>query len=116
MPEFLVDSSLQTWKLSLLLSSRMWAFWGEDAGSVCVGPTCWVPGSHISTARKMYGSHSELQLQMCTQETGSMLRGVRGKHRGSCSLETRPVIWHQVPSPAVHLELTLLFRMFWDKP
>jgi hypothetical protein len=26
MPEFLVDSSLQTWKLSLLLSSRMWAF------------------------------------------------------------------------------------------
>lgn len=106
----LEDFSLLSWRMLSLFEVRMWEV------SMLARPTG-SPWSHASTARKCIVLALSCESRCAHSEETACWEVFRANTQGSCSSVMRPVIWHQVPFPAVCLELPLplQFRMFWDK-
>lgn len=99
-----------------LLSWKMWACWRSGCGKCLCWPDLLGPrGAVLQQQEKCMVLVLPREPRCARSEEAAGWDVFTANTRGSCSSEAKPVIWHQVPSPAVCLELTLPFGVCWDK-
>ena len=99
-----------------LLSWRMWACLRSGCGK-CL---CWLdllgPWGAILQQQEKCTALALTSTSRCAHsDETACWEMFKASTPGSCSSEARSTIWHQAHSPAVCLELTLPFIMFWNK-
>ena len=99
-----------------LLSWRMWACLSSGCRKCLCWPDLLGPrGAILQQQEKCIALALTWESRCAHSDETARWEVFKASTQGSCSSEARPVIRHQVPSPAVCLELTLLSRVFWDK-